>query len=295
MRRSAFTLVELLIVMAIMLILIAILIPAIDGVREEVRRHKCRANLKGFGTAFYTYAGEGNWKGRWPDCGRSDPANLSSNIDTKGSLWLLVKRGAIQPENFICPSEEVSGAAAAFTGAVNSAPTPFPRDAKNRVTISYSYQVPHSYSSGGVAMTGNPGREHPNQTRLAVMADRSPFDYPTGRMPKPGPLLLSGLSKWSSADKSTGEKIDSFINNKLTANERKSINSNNHAGAGQNVLYRDGHTEWRKTPLAGINFDNIYTRADGTNLLNRVVGTSPGDSDAPYDVDDSLLRTFPRP
>jgi type II secretory pathway pseudopilin PulG len=43
----------------------------------------------------------------------------------------------------------------------------------------------------------------------------------------------------------------------LLDNER--INSRNHRGAGQNVLYAYGAAEWQITPYSGMNNDNIYT------------------------------------
>jgi len=38
----------------------------------------------------------------------------------------------------------------------------------------------------------------------------------------------------------------------------KSMNSQNHAKAGQNALYNDGHVVWWNNPFAGISHDNIY-------------------------------------
>jgi hypothetical protein len=40
----------------------------------------------------------------------------------------------------------------------------------------------------------------------------------------------------------------------------KMMNSLNHKGAGQNVLYNDGRVAWSTTPFCGVNRDHIYTR-----------------------------------
>ena len=46
------------------------------------------------------------------------------------------------------------------------------------------------------------------------------------------------------------------------------LNSANHGGTGQNVLYLDGHVEWRTNRNAGINGDDIYVnRHDPPQLL----------------------------
>ena len=43
----------------------------------------------------------------------------------------------------------------------------------------------------------------------------------------------------------------------------KKTNSDNHEGGGQNVLYVNGHVDWKTTVFAGPNNDNIFTTQDG--------------------------------
>lgn len=53
--RGGFTLVELLVVMAVIAVLVGITMPALSGSRETSRRLKCLTNLKGLGVGFAVY------------------------------------------------------------------------------------------------------------------------------------------------------------------------------------------------------------------------------------------------
>ncbi|MFC1637098.1 type II secretion system protein [Planctomycetota bacterium] len=55
-RRKGLSLIELLVVMAIMALLIAILLPALSQVRHQARRSACTANLRQVGVAIHLYA-----------------------------------------------------------------------------------------------------------------------------------------------------------------------------------------------------------------------------------------------
>ena len=145
MRRKAFTLVELLVVVGIIAILIAILMPALSRARDHANRIKCMSNLRNVMTGIVAYAASNksamphpNWGGNrpgWPGWLYDNPSWPSWPLfpmEADGPNWQYLESGAVyrfvqNRDIFKCPlhtDRQSNGPTEKFTsylmnGAVN--------------------------------------------------------------------------------------------------------------------------------------------------------------------------------
>ena len=101
-RSSAFTLVELLVVIGIITILIGILLPVMSRARDAANRTKCLANLRTLGQAMVMYANAS--KGWLPNM---NPANTVNDAAATSEVLVALNRDHIRAAaTFHCPSDQ---------------------------------------------------------------------------------------------------------------------------------------------------------------------------------------------
>lgn len=275
--RSGFTLMELLIVIFIGFLLLGaylIFVPRYSrGGGPSFKKMVCQSNLKGIGTSMIIYANYNN--GAWAippfdetKVGLIDytvkvgggegsvrsPNRSQSSISVPGgarqlsttrSFWMIVRSGDIIVKQFICPSstdhyDETEDLELYY-------------DFESYHTISYGFQVPF----GPVGTRAKDGLDN----RMIIAADKGPF-YTKQKTPN-----------WNVGAKGLITLDDS-------PKTWRPFNSPNHGGVGkgegQNCLYADGHVSFNRTPIVGVDHDNIYTIAkDNWTTAGRVHGESP--------------------
>ncbi|OPZ26258.1 MAG: Type II secretion system protein G precursor [Lentisphaerae bacterium ADurb.BinA184] len=95
MARRAFTLIELLVVVAIIAVLAALLLPALQGAREQARRTACSSNLHQIGVALISYAQDNS--DRLPFSYGTSGLDLYGSDGKPCRLALLTIGGYLQP------------------------------------------------------------------------------------------------------------------------------------------------------------------------------------------------------
>jgi len=306
-RTKAFTLIELLVVVAIIALLISILLPSLSRARELAKRAVCRANLRGIGQGEHIYANDNSeWfphdyyvsnpnTGAPARCGFDYIGKMANNVTThvstanmtqathpSRSIFLMVIRSLSTPKQFICPSAgDTEDPLRNDLGSSNetAAQPGYNRfDFYHYNALSYGYQMPF----------GRRGKPRESlDTRMPLNADKNPWEQ-----------LGAGGTNWTKPDGLSTLPDVAFPNAssateflKVDNDSWRPYNSRNHNSEGQCVLFVDGHVDFEKRPIVGVNNDNIYTaQTDYNDLIHSLRGSKLDTSGiAPLTETDSLI------
>lgn len=237
--RRAFTLLELLVAIAMAVILTGIFVPYVLSVREMSKRTTCANNLKTIRDALFAYARDNGGyfpRVRWDEqdnpnsytayTGADDPNPFATDStvepnDVTASLWLLVRQEWLADARaFVCPS---TGDRPDTIEADRRQRSNF----RSRAHLSYSYSSPFSNAD------------------WYRMNDTQPADF----------VLMADMNPGVAG---RGDDVTAVRVSDPPMHQRLG-NSNNHDKAGQNVLYASGHVAFETTPYCGNKGDNIYT------------------------------------
>jgi prepilin-type N-terminal cleavage/methylation domain-containing protein len=282
MKRSrAFTLIELLTVMAIIAMLAAIILPAVIKARERARRAICVSNLRQIGIACQAYAASFNERFPTtalnrdvfaPNPGSSnvwqwvDASDGSDNYLGKAALYNLTKlfpQFMDDPNIFTCPSDELildpySGTTG-FQGLLDGVSAGSQRlqggNWNGDTSIcSYGYKADVIILDTGVyKYTGVV--DSSSSMNLAIAADRPPLigvgGDPDDYRVEAVPFTADGKGRYCNSPNHGPETVNHPVYGGMRI------------GEGQNVLYVGGNVKWLQSTLRpGSEVDNIYANDD---------------------------------
>jgi len=263
--RKGFTLLELLVVLVVgLLVLAVVLLIIVPGgpSNEHANRVKCASNLRQIGQALMFYAND--HKGADPQVRYKPGAPLArftgapatqpfaengpKTNDVTAALFLLIRTADLNPEVFVCPTSNQD------KDDLNNLPPDSRSNFKGQETLSYSYA--HPYPDDAAVKMGY-------KLDDSVIADF---------------VIAADRNECQNRYKNTNWNAPSA--------DFREMNSVNHEGEGQNVMFNDGHVEWCTSPFVGVKQDHIYTR-------NGVTSGDPMTHQPENPLDTILLPTFP--
>lgn len=252
--RAGGTLLDVVVVIAIVGVLVSLSVPMLLAARDRSDRYRCSEHLRQIGQAVRNYAHD---YGRLPCTRPSRGPVVIPDVTNSGFaaadpfgpdgprpnnvpavLFLLLRTGQLKPDALICPATD--GSPDHFGGLIPGRRSNF---TDLQANLTYSFQNPYA-SDSALAKGFRWAMQLP--ASFVIAADRNPGDA-------------------------------AAISPESPPNALRSANSNSHGKRGQNVLYADGRVEFETTPFVGTDKDNIYASRNNKTL------------DSPQDAADSVL------
>lgn len=235
---QAFTLIEVLVVVAIIALLVAILLPALAHARWNVKRISCTANLHDLGTSFNIYAE--SYKGYYPIADNSPDDSFYSLYKARllpNSKVLLcpATKNIIRPESLLAPERHDRYSPTSPSVVIPYNNSDISRAAKNGredASGGHSYEYNACYGKARLDTSRNYSLAHKKNTdfifnpaRMMLVNDH---DDELKSMPNPA----AGCEGESNSLFGTGNNCPQPWDN--------------HGEEGMNMMFGDGHGAWTK-------------------------------------------------
>ena len=226
---GVFTMIELLVVMAVIAILVCLLLPALGKAKETAKTIACVNNLKQIGQCLFQYVGDYN--------GKLPPSYYT--ISWRDWVWMLYASALISPSR----SEKMVAAD--------------PLEANYGATPSDYFGIfrcpaENGKVSDGGHWNGVSGHHYGLNTRLGQLLTKSPyaadwrslaFAYSRISLPSKRALVADSYNRYSAY----GYFVESIEYQDGTANDAARISyRHGHDKFGMNILFVDGHVEQQR-------------------------------------------------
>jgi len=232
-KTAGFTLVEMLVVVAMTALLLAIMLPALSSAKEKSRRAVCQSNIRQLLTVLQSYSLDNEQF--LPSCG-DDKGYYHSIILSDAVFTNLVDMAGGNSNILYCPN-------ISFSAGTNTVPQHIPN---------IGYVIGYSYLAESIAGSS----KSPDYTV-------EPVKYPTAGTPTNE--LLADANYWTPSSVSPGYfpplmKVAPHASTGAVVNSRSTFtvglpgNSVASVGAvGGNIGFADGHVDWRTITLMQTN------------------------------------------
>ncbi len=231
-RRSAaaFTLIELLTVIAIIGILAAILIPTVSSVREKAKQVQCASNVRDWGRAIMMYASENKNRYAIKDGSSWWFQYSTSASNTVYGTYFGLKRGD-------------------YAG-VSQCPVQATKEGGSSLENTHFLMTRPSQDIGGTPLTANLVQINKirSPSKYVLMVERA---YPSANSPD-NPVNGSDYENMQITNQNARQNAQGFVR---------------HSGK-MNTLWADGHVS--RTAYAGTAADGWFERPDGVNYNFRI-------------------------